>query len=63
MNNLSALRRKYNEFLRRCKAFHFSNARKLFFFRPKDQLLGEIDELKRPEKCITGEKVRTQNCV
>nr|DAP55240.1 MAG TPA: hypothetical protein [Microviridae sp.] len=35
MNNLGALRYKYNEFLRRCKAFHFSNARKLFFFDQK----------------------------
>lgn len=35
MNNLSALRGEYNEFLRRCKAFHFKNARKLFFFNQK----------------------------
>ena len=35
MNNLSALRGKYNEFMHRCKAFHFSNARKLFFFDQK----------------------------
>jgi len=54
MSNLSALRGKYNEFLHRCKAIHFKNARKLFFFDQKDQLLGEIDELKRPEKCIMG---------
>lgn len=44
MSNLSALRGKYNKFLRRCKAIHLKNARELFFFRPKDQLLGEIDE-------------------
>lgn len=62
MSNLSALRGKYNEFLRRCKAIHLKKCKKIVFFRPKDQLLGEIDELKRPEKCITGEKVRTQNC-
>lgn len=31
MDNLSALRGEYNEFLHRSKAFHFSNARKLFF--------------------------------
>jgi hypothetical protein len=31
MSNLGVLRGKYNEFLHRCKAFHFSNARKLFF--------------------------------
>lgn len=44
MSNLSALRGKYNEFLRRCKTIHFKkNARKLFF-RPKDQLHGGIDE-------------------
>ena len=35
MNNLSALRGKYNEFLRRCKTIHFKNARKLFFFDQK----------------------------
>lgn len=35
MNNLSALRDKYNEFLRRCKAIHLKNARKLFFFDQK----------------------------
>lgn len=44
MNNLSALQGKYSEFLHRCKAIHLKNARKLFFFRPKDQLRGEIDE-------------------
>ena len=35
MNNLSALRDKYSKFLRRCKAIHFKNARKLFFFDQK----------------------------
>lgn len=35
MNNLSALRDKYNECLRRCKAIHFKNARKLSFFDQK----------------------------
>ena len=44
MSNLSALRDKYNELLRRCKTIHFKNARKLFFFQPKDQLHGGIDE-------------------
>lgn len=44
MNNLSALRDKYNKFLRRCKAIHLKKCKKIVFFRPKDQLLGEIDE-------------------
>ena len=44
MSNLSALRGKYNKFLRRCKTIHLKNARKLFFFQPKDQLHGGIDE-------------------
>ena len=35
MNNSNALRDKYNEFLRRCKAIHLKNARKLFFFDQK----------------------------
>ena len=35
MSNLSALQDKHNKFLRRCKAFHFSNAGKLFFFDQK----------------------------
>ena len=35
MSNLSALRGKYNEFLRRCKAIHLKNARKLFFLDQK----------------------------
>ena len=46
MNNLSALRGKYKELLRRLQGDPFKNARKLFVFRPKDRLLGEIDELK-----------------
>ena len=37
-------RGKYNKFLHRCKTIHFKNARKLFFFRTKDQLHGGIDE-------------------
>ena len=35
MSNLSALRDEYNEFLHRCKAFHFSNAKKTVFFDQK----------------------------
>ena len=35
MNNLSALRDKYSEFLHRCKAIHLKNARKLLFFDQK----------------------------
>lgn len=35
MSNLSAPRGKYNEFLRRCKAIHLKNARKLFFLDQK----------------------------
>lgn len=47
MSNLSALRGKYNEFLRRCKAIHLKNARKLFFqtkrsITRKNRRIGEI---------------------
>ena len=35
MNNFSALRDKYSEFLHRCKAIYLKNARKLFFFDQK----------------------------
>ena len=35
MSNLSALRGKNNEFLRRSKTIHLKNARKLFFFDQK----------------------------
>lgn len=44
MNNLSALQGKYSEFLHRCKAIHLKMQENYFFFRPKDQLHGEIDE-------------------
>lgn len=54
MSNLSALRGKYNEFLHRCKTIHLKNARKLFFFQPKDQLLGKIDEQAKLERCTKG---------
>lgn len=35
MNNLSALRGKYNEFLHRCKAIHFKKCKKIVFFDQK----------------------------
>lgn len=35
MNNLSALRGKYNEFLRRCKAIHFKMQENCVFFDQK----------------------------
>lgn len=41
MSNLSALRGKYNKFLRRCKAIHLKNARKLFLF---DQKINQAEE-------------------
>lgn len=64
MNNLSALRGKYNEFLHRRKTIHLKNARKLFFFRPKDQLRGGIDKQERPEKCTTeGESMSAKLCL
>ena len=62
MSNLSALRDKYNEFLHRCKAIHLKKMQENCFFRPKDQLLGKIDEQAKPEQWTKGERVRTQNC-
>lgn len=50
MSNLSALRDKYNEFLHRCKAIHLKKMQENCFFRPKDQLLGKIDEQAKPER-------------
>lgn len=35
MNNLSALQCKYNEFLRRCKAFHLKMQENCLFFDQK----------------------------
>lgn len=62
MSNLSALRGKYNEFLRRCKAIHLKNARKLFFLDQKINYSEKSTNRRNLSSVQKGERVRTQNC-
>ena len=62
MSNLSALRGKYNEFLRRCKAIHLKNARKLFFLDQKINYSEKSTNRRNLSGMQKGERVRTQNC-
>ena len=56
MNNLSALRDKYSEFLHRCKAIHLKNARKLFFFDQKINYADESTNRKKAARVQRGRK-------
>lgn len=62
MSNLNALRGKYNEFLRRCKAIHLKNARKLFFFDQEINYSEKSTNRRDLSGVQKGERVRTQNC-
>lgn len=62
MSNLSALRGKYNEFLRRCKAIHLKMQENCFFSDQKINYSEKSTNRRNLSGAQKGERVRTQSC-